>query len=1629
MGNVMESGLGGGFYEGGCQSQTYKSNLSDWLTRYNAYGALGMQELKGHYDSILSIMGSANDDIDNSGIDFVDLKKIELAYTSYDVEAMEKMRKNLTDFALTVHSDAKSLIDDVIDLALLNLKIQISDHEELKITYLGTPFDLEYNIEDPKHLSDWLYKSVDGSVDDFLYTGDRKKDNLIKEFIEKDEDTGRYVFEDKMDEWSTLSDDEKEVIRHLTVYYGGQYDAYYDDTNEFAKDYKDKEERILTKCVKIESRAADSSNPDTYDPENPGSRVFVYSEAGKGLMGMVDKNSYTGQLIGGLSKIDVDLYDLARNCNPTGNKDFQYIYGDQNSGVTFKIKLSHDRAATAISLGLSYDKDKDPKKTEANRQYYETYKDSFDAINEHLAQEEPYAYFTDYRRSLGYVDRTIEKNPTTYEHVENMGMDKTRVALIISKAENPYDMECLDELTKTNGSYDKAFSIDANKLSDSAKDQIKEYVGIIKNKAYSDVNPHSDACWEELVKLCAYFDDADSKELAGYWPICEKDLAKTRTDLTYMAFRQSPYYSPEFESRMMMAEQMASGAPYSQAAKDEWFKDSQNQEAYYVIMRAKHPDLVGAKWEDMSKEQRERYGDISKVFDESHRMIMLNNIEDVHKAEALYMIDEKNGLNADVYAICDKIKKEEKLNPFTKVSDPYSLLTEDEKKKVETYVLRNCVNPSMTQQGYEALDKLSEVVTNHIEQDEYYQEAKKKTIGKPILKYVLDWTKSGGLFIPSILDSNNDKYEYYAIKRGSQQDILYLAAKEAHNTAYVMDEAWETGLVHYGDAFVHGVGSIIKTSENLDYFIEKKIGWGDETYQQYIDYENQVINRNFDQAQAFSPLLYGTGEMARDLVLMYYGGQLFEATGLTESLTAKATEKLATKAGTNLATKFVTGAIEVGAEQVVPTVVSVIPKAAEGIAEGKSGEEVLKDALFEEGINIGFSTIFRLGKAGYTWLKNADDAVKAASGATGEAELLAENLFKKAESVEKETTSLMKSFEVDGRHLEGLDYRFKSQESLSRKIVTKSHQKGISLEEAASEIDDSLRYTLVSDEAGYCQMVDETLNRLEREGYTIKNFKNTWGDDVYQGINVSIKSPEGVSLELQFHTDASYYTKEHLNHAYYEIARSETATAEEVAEATEKMKANQALVNRPAGARNLEVIDEKIYNGSYSGDDWCRYLRNEYGIENVTWEDASPSQLARSWQGEGKYPGVDEYADVVVKKGTILYRGEPNGTEYFTTLDAIEESGRDSRKIFRGLQVEESPTHGYRPEMKGYMLDEDLATAYGITKANPQFGEGGLPQYYVPDAKKLIEDGVLKQVDDIKLYKYNEVGALSADDVNKTIAKNIRPDNQPLYRPGTTVKEIELTEKATLVKVYESSSDSAEILLKAEDIKGLTPVEIQKKFALPRTPKYICDVELEKGTHLRVGEVNLLEKDASEGAMQYEQIGQNAGSIKNERLLDMGEELIEDNASKLEKKDAVENKGGSGSVKYVDLDSLGRTTGVEAVITPDMIGTGSPAKSSIKPAGFGGQAQGHARGHLLGNQLGGSGSDPRNLMTIYQNPVNHPVMSSIEANVRKAVEGGQIVNYKVTPIYNGNNLIPRGITIQATGDDGFYIYQTILNGK
>lgn len=99
-----------------------------------------------------------------------------------------------------------------------------------------------------------------------------------------------------------------------------------------------------------------------------------------------------------------------------------------------------------------------------------------------------------------------------------------------------------------------------------------------------------------------------------------------------------------------------------------------------------------------------------------------------------------------------------------------------------------------------------------------------------------------------------------------------------------------------------------------------------------------------------------------------------------------------------------------------------------------------------------------------------------------------------------------------------------------------------------------------------------------------------------------------------------------------------------------------------------------------------------------------------------------------------MYRGEPNGTEYFTTLDAINRSGQKASVLYEGLQVEKHPILGYRNEMHGYLFTEDVAYAFSLAKSNPQFGQGGYPQYFVPNVQELIQKGILKPVNITKLY-------------------------------------------------------------------------------------------------------------------------------------------------------------------------------------------------------------------------------------------------------------------------------------------------------
>jgi hypothetical protein len=137
----------------------------------------------------------------------------------------------------------------------------------------------------------------------------------------------------------------------------------------------------------------------------------------------------------------------------------------------------------------------------------------------------------------------------------------------------------------------------------------------------------------------------------------------------------------------------------------------------------------------------------------------------------------------------------------------------------------------------------------------------------------------------------------------------------------------------------------------------------------------------------------------------------------------------------------------------------------------------------------------------------------------------------------------------------------------------------------------------------------------------------------------------------------------------------------------------------------------------------------------------------------------------------------------------------------------------------------------------------------------------------------------------------------------------------------------------------------------------------------------------------------------------------------------------SPGVVLGELDDLGRATGASATISREMLNTGTDAAQSIKPPGFLGRAAEHARGHLIAKMLGGTGRDARNLVTLYQNPVNSPIMRDFEQEVYGAVKAGQTVRYTVQPIYRGAEEVPRAVTLRATGSGGFNLRVTILNTR
>ena len=242
-------------------------------------------------------------------------------------------------------------------------------------------------------------------------------------------------------------------------------------------------------------------------------------------------------------------------------------------------------------------------------------------------------------------------------------------------------------------------------------------------------------------------------------------------------------------------------------------------------------------------------------------------------------------------------------------------------------------------------------------------------------------------------------------------------------------------------------------------------------------------------------------------------------------------------------------------------------------------------------------------------------------------------------------------------------------------------------------------------------------------------------------------------------------------------------------------------------------------------------------------------------------------ATIVAKEGISMGAGA--GAQKITT----DVTGNDTAGMVAGMVVSGVTAKGLNGiEAEANKLAKAPKGIDGVTEGTGNVAEDvgkagkGLEgaakgaESAAEDAGKVVESG--------GKTTYKILNTSSAEDVNKIFKDTM--GYEPPYKPGTSVTEIQLTENATYVRVYDKVNSRMQggWVMKAEDIVGLTPQEIQNKFALPNTPKYICDVNLEAVTRLRTGEVNPL-FGFDGGGQQYDLIinGKNVGTFTNERII------------------------------------------------------------------------------------------------------------------------------------------------------------------
>lgn len=115
--------------------------------------------------------------------------------------------------------------------------------------------------------------------------------------------------------------------------------------------------------------------------------------------------------------------------------------------------------------------------------------------------------------------------------------------------------------------------------------------------------------------------------------------------------------------------------------------------------------------------------------------------------------------------------------------------------------------------------------------------------------------------------------------------------------------------------------------------------------------------------------------------------------------------------------------------------------------------------------------------------------------------------------------------------------------------------------------------------------------------------------------------------------------------------------------------------------------------------------------------------------------------------------------------------------------------------------------------------------------------------------------AISADQAN---APFVARGWNPPYDVGSQVRTFTTNTDIQFVRVSTMDNPQGAFLVRADEISGMTPLEIQQHLALPKIPTQIADVNVPMGTNMQVGRVAAQPEFGvnNKGGVQYQLLDQ-----------------------------------------------------------------------------------------------------------------------------------------------------------------------------